>query len=30
VGEPEIRYWHEIEDGYAGRQPIETLTEDEE
>jgi len=27
LGEPEIRYWHEVEDGYAGRQPIETLTE---
>ncbi len=29
LGEPEIRYWHEVEDGYAGRQPLETLTEDE-
>ena len=29
LGEPEIRYWHEIEDGYAGRQPIEHLIEGE-
>ena len=29
LGEPEIRYWHEIEDGYAGRQPLESLTEGE-
>ena len=29
LGELEIRYWHEVEDGYAGRQPIESLTEDE-
>ena len=29
LGEPEIRYWHEIEDGYSGRQPIENLTEGE-
>jgi hypothetical protein len=28
LGEPEIRYWHEIEDGYAGRRPIDTLKED--
>lgn len=27
LGEPEIRFWHEVEDGYAGRQPLETLTE---
>jgi hypothetical protein len=27
LGEPEIRFWHEVEDGYAGRQPIESLTE---
>jgi len=27
LGEPDIRYWHEVEDGYAGRRPIETLTE---
>jgi len=29
LGEPEIRFWHEVEDGYAGRRPIETLTGDE-
>ena len=29
LGESEIRFWHEIEDGYAGRQPIESLTEGE-
>ncbi len=29
LGEPEIRYWHEVEDGYNGRQPIETLSEGE-
>ena len=28
LGEQEIGYWHEIEDGYAGRKPLETLTED--
>ncbi len=28
LGEPEIRYWHEMEDGYAGRQPIDCLCED--
>ena len=28
LGEPEIRFWHEVEDGYTGRQPIENLTED--
>jgi hypothetical protein len=22
LGEPSIEYWHEIDDGYAGRQPI--------
>ena len=22
LGEPEIRFWHRIEDGFAGRQPI--------
>jgi len=22
-GEPEIRYWHEIEGGFAGRQPVQ-------
>jgi hypothetical protein len=27
LGESEIRFWHEIEDGYAGRQPIEKLSE---
>jgi len=27
LGEPEIRFWHEVEDGYTGRQPLETLTE---
>jgi len=25
LGEPEIRYWHRIEDGFSGRQGIETL-----
>ena len=29
LGESEIRFWHEVEDGYAGRQPLETLTESE-
>jgi len=29
LGEPEIRYWHEVEDGFNGRQPIETLSEGE-
>ncbi|HLC25254.1 MAG TPA: DUF2203 domain-containing protein [bacterium] len=24
-GESGIRYWHEVETGYAGRQPIDTL-----
>ena len=24
--EPEVAHWHEPQDGYAGRQPIETLT----
>ena len=23
LGEPDINYWHRIEDGYAGRQPID-------
>ncbi len=27
LGEPEIRFWHEVEDGYGGRQPLETMTE---
>lgn len=25
LGEPTIEYWHGIEDGFAGRQPIEAL-----
>ncbi|NUO62653.1 MAG: DUF2203 domain-containing protein [Gemmatimonadaceae bacterium] len=25
LGEPEVRYWHELNDGFAGRQPIEAL-----
>jgi hypothetical protein len=25
LGEPEIRYWHELDGRYAGRQPIEPL-----
>jgi hypothetical protein len=29
LGETEIRYWHEVEDGFNGRQPIETLSEGE-
>jgi hypothetical protein len=29
LGEQEINFWHEVEDGYAGRKPIETLTESE-
>lgn len=29
LGESEIRFWHEVEDGYTGRQPLETLTESE-
>jgi hypothetical protein len=28
LGEEQIGYWHEIEAGYAGRQPIATLKED--
>ena len=28
LGEERIGYWHEIEAGYAGRQPIATLRED--
>jgi hypothetical protein len=24
-GEHDIAFWHEVEDGYAGRQPIETF-----
>ena len=27
LGESEIRFWHEIEAGYGGRQPIENLCE---
>jgi hypothetical protein len=25
LGEDEIRYWHHIEDGFAGRRPVEEL-----
>lgn len=25
IGEEQIRFWHALEDGYADRQPIETL-----
>src|SRR5437660_2214666 len=25
LGEQEIGYWHEVEDGYAGRKPLESL-----
>jgi hypothetical protein len=25
LGEPDIRYWHRIEDGFRGRQSIDTL-----
>ncbi|HEX8850562.1 MAG TPA: DUF2203 domain-containing protein [Gemmatimonadaceae bacterium] len=25
LGEPEVRYWHEVTGGFAGRQPIEAL-----
>jgi hypothetical protein len=28
LGEETIAYWHEIDAGYAGRQPISTLRED--
>jgi hypothetical protein len=28
LGEEKIGYWHEIEAGYAGRQPISTLKEE--
>jgi hypothetical protein len=28
LGEDQIGYWHEIEAGYAGRQPIATLREE--
>ena len=30
LGEERIGYWHEIDAGYAGRQPIATLKEDAE
>ncbi len=29
VGEEHIDYWHEIDSGYAGRQPVSTLKESE-
>jgi len=29
LGEPAIRFWHEITDGYRGRQPLDTMTENE-
>jgi len=29
VGEEHIDYWHEIDSGYAGRQPVATLKEGE-
>ena len=25
LGEPEVRYWHEVNGGFAGRRPIEAL-----
>jgi hypothetical protein len=25
LGEPEVQYWHELNGGFAGRQPIEAL-----
>lgn len=25
LGEPDVRYWHETDGGFAGRQPIEAL-----
>ena len=25
LGEPDVRFWHELDGGYAGRQPIEPL-----
>ena len=25
LGEPDVRYWHELDGGFAGRQPIEPL-----
>ena len=27
LGEPEVEHWHEVQAGYAGRQPIATLSE---
>ena len=27
LGEDEIRYWHPVEDGFAGRRPVEELDE---
>jgi hypothetical protein len=27
LGEDEIRYWHRVEDGFAGRRPVEELDE---
>ena len=30
LGEERIGYWHEIDAGYAGRQPISTLKEEKE
>lgn len=29
LGEPTIAHWHELSAGFAGRQPIDTLEEDE-
>ena len=29
-GEPDILYWHSMEDGYAGRKPIEELKSESE
>jgi hypothetical protein len=26
LGEPTVRYWHELEEGYAGRRPVEVDT----
>jgi hypothetical protein len=28
LGEPAIAYWHELQTGFAGRQPVSTLEED--
>lgn len=27
LGEPEVQFWHEVDAGYAGRQPLEVLSE---